>query len=79
MSDVIVYGLFGCAALFAALSGWLGKARPLLALLAAMGVIVGVLAALTLGWTLTQLRSPVLAVCAGAMAALLFGKGEGRA
>ena len=79
MSDVIVYGLFGCAALFAALSGWLGKARPLLALLAALGVVFGVLAALTLGWTLAQLRSPVLAVCAAAMAALLFGKGESRA
>ena len=78
MSDVIVYGLFGCAALFAALSGGLTKARSLLALLAALGVLVGVLVALTLGWTLARLRSPVLAVCAAAMAALLFGKGEGR-
>ena len=77
MSDIAVFCLFGGAVLFAALSGFLRRTRPLWALLAAVCVVVGVLAGLALGRTLDGLLTPALAVCAAAMAALFFGRGGG--
>ena len=77
MSDIAVFCLFGGAVLFAALSGLLRGTRPLWALLSAVCVVCGVLAGLALGRTLDGLLTPVLAVCAAAMAALILGKGGG--
>lgn len=77
MTDMIVLCLFGGGTIFAALGAVLKKGSFLWALLAAACVVIGVLAGLALGQTLEELLTPVLAVCAAAMAALVFGKGGG--
>lgn len=69
--------LFGGAAVFAAMTVFWKKGRSLWALPAAVCVASGVLAGLVLGQTLPELLTPVLAVCAVAMAALLWGRGGG--
>ena len=77
MTGLMPLCLFGGAALFAALGGFLRKTRPLWTLLAAVCVVIGVLAGLAMGRTLDDLLTPVLAVCAAAMAAPLLGRGGG--
>ncbi|MBR1779935.1 MAG: hypothetical protein IJ751_00840 [Oscillospiraceae bacterium] len=77
MAEIIMFCLFGGGILLAALSGLLRRRRALCALLAAVCVAVGVLAGLALGTALETLLTPVLLVCAAAMAALLFGRGGG--
>ena len=73
----LVLCLFGGGAAFAALCGLLRRGRPLWAALAAVCAGTGMLAGLALGWTLDGLLTPLLAVCAVSMAALLYGKGGG--
>ena len=77
MTDWIPLGLFSGAVLSALLSGFFRGTRPLWALLSAVCVVCGVLAGLALGAALEDLLTPALAVCAAAMAALLFGRGGG--
>ena len=77
MIDLMPLCLFAGAVLFALLSGYLSKTRALWALLSAVCVVIAVLGGLALGMTLEELLTPVLAVCAAAMTALLFGKGGG--
>lgn len=77
MTAAVVPALFGAGAGLALLCGLLPKGRPLWALLAAACTAAGVLTGLALGWGLDGLLSPVLAVCAAAMAALRFGRGRG--
>ena len=77
MIGIMPLCLFFGAVLLAALSGLLRGTRPLWALLSAVCVVVGVLAGLALGQTLEDLLTPMLAVCAASMAALVFGKGGG--
>lgn len=77
MVEPVPLGLFAGAVLFALLSGHLSRLRPLWALLSAGCTVCGVLAGLALGRTLSDLLTPMLIVCAAAMAALLFGKGGG--
>ena len=74
---MIVLCLFGGGAAFAALKNVLKKGGCLWALLSAVCVVCGVLAGLTSGWTLSDLLTPVLAVCAAAMTALPWGRGGG--
>ena len=78
MIDWIPFCLFAGAVLFALLSGFLYNTRSLWALLSALCAVIAVLGGLALGMTLGELLTPVLAVCAAAMAALLFGKGGGK-
>ena len=78
MIDWIQPCLFSGAVLFALLSGFLRGTRSLWALLSAVCVVIAVLSGLALGMTLEELLTPVLAVCAAAMAALVFGKGGGK-
>ena len=78
MIDVIPLCLFVAAFLSALFSGYLNRIRPLWALLSAVCVVIAVLSGLALGMTLEELLTPVLAVCAAAMAALVFGKGGGK-
>ena len=78
MIDLIPLCLFSGAVLFALLSGFLHRTRPLWALISAVCVVIAVLSGLALGMTLEELLTPVLAVCAAAMAALVFGKGGGK-
>lgn len=68
---------FAAATLCALLSGFARKGRDLLRLFAALGIILGVLAALAQGWTLERLQTPVLAACAASLLALRFGRGRG--
>lgn len=77
MIDWVPFCLFAGAVLFAVLSGSLRRSRPLWALLSAVCVVIAVLSGLALGIALDELLTPVLTVCAAAMAALLFGKGGG--
>ena len=77
MCDTAVLCLFVGAVLFALLSGFLRKTRPLWALLSAVCVVLAMLSGLALGMMTEELLTPVLAVCAAAMAALVFGKGGG--
>ena len=77
MIDWIPLCLFVGAFLSALLSGYPGRTRSLWALLSAVCAVIAVLSGLALGMTLGELLTPVLAVCAAAMAALLFGKGGG--
>lgn len=77
MIDLMPLCLFSGAVLSALLSGFLRKTRPLWALFSAVCVVCGVLSGLALGWALENLLTPVLAVCAAAMAALIFGRGGG--
>ena len=77
MMDALTPLLFGAGALSAALCGRLKRGRPLWALLAAACTAAGVLSGLALGRALNELLSPVLAVCAVSMAALLYGRGDG--
>lgn len=77
MTDMAVICLFGGAAVFAVLGAFLKKGKSLWALLSAVCVVGGVLTGLALGETLDALLTPVLLVCAAAMAALLFGTGGG--
>lgn len=76
MTHLCVWALFGGGAVSAALCGLLRRGRPLWALLAAACTAVGVLAGLAQGLTLDRLLSPVLAVGAVGMAALLWGRGN---
>lgn len=75
MADRCVWALFVSGAAFAVLCGRLDRGRPLWALLAALSTGLGVLAGLALGVGLEELLTPLLAVCAVSMAALLYGKG----
>ena len=75
MIDWMPFCLFSGAVLSALLSGFLYKTRSLWVLLSAVCVVAAVLSGLALGMTLGELLTPVLAVCAAAMAALLLGKG----
>ena len=75
MIDWIPLCLFAGAMLSALLSGFLRGTRSLWALLSAVCVVIAALSGLALGMTLDELLTPVLAVCAAAMAALLLGKG----
>ena len=77
MGGIVVFCLFGGAVLSAALSGFLCRTRPLWALLSAVCVVTAVLSGLALEWTLEELLTPALAVCAAAMAAMLWGRGGG--
>ena len=77
MIDWMPLCLFSGAVLSALLSGFLRSARPLWALLSAVCAAAAVLSGLALGMALSDLLTPVLALCAAAMAALLFGKGGG--
>ena len=77
MIDWIPLCLFAGAVLSALLSGFLRGTRALWALLSAVCVVIAVLSGLALGMTLEELLTPVLMLCAAAMAALLFGKGGG--
>lgn len=77
MIDVLALALFGAGAVFAGLCGLLRRGRPLWALLAAVCTVLGMLSGLTLGSGLGELLSPLLAVCAVSMAALLCGKEDG--
>lgn len=76
MTHLCAWALFGCGAVSAALCGLLRRGRPLWALLAAACTAAGVLAGLAQGLTLDRLLSPVLAVGAVGMAALLRGRGN---
>ena len=78
MIDWMPLCLFSGAVLFALLSGFFRGPRTLWALLSAVCVVIAVLSGLALGMTLEELLTPVLAVCAAAMAALVFGKGGGK-
>lgn len=78
MTNLWVWPLFGGGAVFAALCGWLRRGRPLWALLAAVCTGLGVLAGLAAGARLDELLTPLLAVCAVSMAALLCGRGAGK-
>lgn len=78
MTDWAVLSLFGAAAVFAVLTVLLPRGRALWALLAAACTAAGVLAGLARGAALDRLLSPVLAVGAAGMAALLWGRGERR-
>lgn len=78
MIDLLPLCLFAGAVLFALISGYLSKTKALWALLSALCVVLAVLSGLALGMTLDELLTPVLAMCAAAMAALVFGKGGGR-
>ena len=78
MTDAVSVCLWGCAVFFAALSGFLHRARPVCALLSAVCVVVGILFGLARGLTLERLLSPMLAACAVAMVALLFGNEGGQ-
>lgn len=69
MAHMVILCLFGGGTVFAAMTAFLKKGNPLWALLSAVCMICGVLTGLTLGWTLDKLLTPVLAVCAAAMAA----------
>ena len=69
--------LFVGAVLFALLSWFFYRTRSLWALLSAVCVVIAVLSGLALRMTLEDLLTPVLVVCAAAMAALAFGKGGG--
>ena len=77
MTDLIVLSLFGGGTVFAALGAILKKESFLWHLLAAVCVVAGVLTGLALGQTLSDLLTPVLIVCAAAMATLLLGRGGG--
>lgn len=77
MINALTPVLFGAGALLAALCGRRKRGRPLWALLAAVCTAAGVLSGLALGRALGELLSPVLAVCAVSMAALLYGRGDG--
>ena len=77
MMNTLTWFLFGAGAVFAALCGRLKRGRPLWAFLAAVCTLTGVLAGLALGLALSELLTPVLAVCAVSMAALLYRKGGG--
>lgn len=77
MVELIPLSALAVAALCCLLTAFVRWGRDLLRLLAALGVIVGVLAALALGWTLERLRSPVLAVCAASLLAGAIGRGRG--
>ena len=77
MIDWMPLCLFAGAVLSVLLSGFLHRTRSLWALLSAVCVVAAVLSGLALGMALSELLSPVLALCAAAMAALLFGKGGG--
>lgn len=77
MTDMLALFLFGAGAVFAALCGLLRRGRLLWALLAAACTVTGVLSGLVLGAGLDELLTPLLAVCAVSMAALLYGKGGG--
>lgn len=76
MIDMQALFLFGAGALFAALCALLKRGRPVWALLAAVCTLSGVLSGLALGAALDELLTPLLAVCAVSMAALLHGKGD---
>lgn len=76
MTDAVSICLWGCSVLFAALSGFLHRVRPVCALLSAVCVVVGILFGLARGLTLESLLSPMLLACTVAMAALLFGEGS---
>lgn len=75
MNAPAVICLFGAAGVSAVLCGMWRRLCPLWALLAAVCTASGVLGGLVLGWTIRELLTPVLLVCASAMTALLFGKG----
>ena len=75
MTDWIPLCLFAGAVLSALLSGFPHRTGYLWPLLSAVCVVAAVLSGLALGMTLGGLLTPVLAVCAAAMAALLLGKG----
>ena len=77
MIDWIPLSLFSGAVLSALLSGFLRKTRPLWTLLSAVCTVIAVLSGLALGTALKDLLTPVLAVCAAAMAARVFGRGGG--
>lgn len=77
MTDWTVLCLFGGGIAFAVFSALLRRGRALWPLLSAVCTAAGVLAGLVLGRTLSELLSPVLAVCAVSMAAILYGKGDG--
>lgn len=77
MIDMLAPFLFGAGMVFAALCGLLRRGRPLWALLAAACTGAGMLSGLALGAALSELLTPLLAVCAVSMAALLYGKGGG--
>lgn len=75
MTELLSPALLMGGAVFAALCGLLRRGRPLWALLAALCTGAGLLAGLALGKGLDALLTPLLAVCAVSMAALLWGKG----
>lgn len=76
MIDMPALFLFGAGAVFAALCGLLKRGRPVWALLAAVSTLSGVLSGLALGAALRELLTPLLAVCAMSMAALIYRKGD---
>lgn len=76
MIDMPALFLFGAGAVFAALCGLLKRGRPVWALLAAVCTLSGVLSGLALGAALRELLTPLLAVCAMSMAALIYRKGD---
>ena len=77
MIDMLALLLFGAGAVFATLCGLLRRGRPAWALLAAACTGLGVLSGLALGAGPDELLTPLLAVCAVSMAALLCGKEGG--
>lgn len=76
MIDMPALFLFGAGAVFAALCRLLKRGRPVWALLAAVCTLSGVLSGLALGAALRELLTPLLAVCAMSMAALIYRKGD---
>lgn len=76
MIDMPALFLFGAGAVFAALCGLLKRGRPVWALLAAVCTLSGVLSGLALGAALRELLTPLLAVCAMSMVALIYRKGD---
>lgn len=77
MMDCLPLCLLAAGAVSAALCGLLRRGQPLWALLAAVCTLAGTLVGLAEGKTMNELLSPMLAVCAVSMAALLYGKGNG--
>ena len=77
MLDLLPWFALAAAALCALLSAFVRRGRDALRLLAGLGVVLGVLAALALGWPLERLQGPVLLACAASLAALFLEGGRG--
>lgn len=77
MIDLLPLLAFGAAALCALLSALARRSGDFLRLIAGLGLVLGALSALALGWPLERLRGPVLAVCAASLISLRFGRGSG--